>query len=754
MNATTILNVDDAQVNRYIRTQVLLSAGYHVVEAGTGKEALERIAADRPQLVLLDMNLPDMHGTEVCRLIKSQPDATSVMVVHISATQTTVEDRVFGLEEGADGYLVEPVEPDLLLATVRSMLRLRQLEAQLEESLADTQNLAAKYQSLVEAVSHIIFTSSKDGDWTYVSEQFSGYVGLPKEEALKTGWLELLHQADRQRVAELWTHVLRTGEPFEVECRFRYKNFSYRWNTARARPVRIGGLISQWVGSVTDIHERRMLESEIKARHREFVALAEHSPDIISRLDPMLRYTYINSALPGFSSLSPEQHIGKTQRELGCDPEFCDRFEEACRAVQTTGLQNAFEFSHKMDKGNIGHYQARVVPEFDREGALESFLTIISDFTDRRNAEMAVVESERKLRRLVESNVIGVVIVAGDHITFANDVFLDTVGYSRKDLEDGTLDWRKITPPEYQPREERCAAELIEKGASSTFEKEYWRKDGSRAPVLIGLAALNHEATEFACFVIDMSQLKNAEAALKRTNLALRRSNEDLEQFAHASSHDLQEPLRTISLYAELLARQLKGTVPAQAIKSIETIQDAAGRMLRLIHAFLDFSQAQNAELSLSELVPAANLVKGAVENLKSAIEESGAIVCYENLPTILVDGVQFTAVFQNLIGNSIKYREASRSPRIDISANREGQSWVFAVRDNGMGFEQAHAEQIFGHFKRLHGQEVPGSGIGLAIVKRIVERHEGHIWAESKPGVGATFYFRLPVGAVDGQGG
>jgi light-regulated signal transduction histidine kinase (bacteriophytochrome) len=175
--------------------------------------------------------------------------------------------------------------------------------------------------------------------------------------------------------------------------------------------------------------------------------------------------------------------------------------------------------------------------------------------------------------------------------------------------------------------------------------------------------------------------------------------------------------------------------------------------MLRLIQDLLVFSQAQSVELSRDKPVPAADLVKEAVENLKSAIEESGAVISYDNLPAILVDGAQFTAVFQNLISNSIKYRAASQLPRIVISAEQLGTSWIFAVRDNGMGFEQAQAERIFGHFKRLHGKDIPGTGIGLAIVKRIVERHDGQVWAESKPGRGATFYLRLPVSAAGSQG-
>ncbi len=749
MKTAKILNVDDHQVNRYIRTQTLRNAGYAVIEAATGGEALERIAAERPQLVLLDMNLPDIHGAQVCRRIKAQEEIRSVMVVHISATQTSVQDRVFGLEGGADGYLVEPIEPGLLLATVRSLLRLWQVEAQLEESLAATQNMAAKFQSLVEAVPHVIFTAAADGQWTYVSEQFSSYTDLPGEKALGSGWTLLLHPADRDRTLQLWSNSLSSGDPFEAECRLLCKDESYCWNIVRARAVRNDGRrIVQWVGSATDVHARKVLEEEVQLRHREFVALAEHSPDIIARLDPNLRHTYINSAVTRVDSHTPEQYIGKTNRELGCDSVYCDVFEETCGKVMATRQPSPFEFSYQAQQEGRQYFHGRVIPEFAKDGSIESLLSILTDVTDRTNAEMAVAESERKLRRVVESNVIGVVMVDLEGITFANDVFLDMIGYTREDLDSKALEWRALTPPEYFEADEKCRTELREKGTCTTFEKEYWRKDGSRVPILIGAAALNEDATECVCFVLDMSDLKDAEAALRKTNISLQRSNEDLEQFAYAASHDLQEPLRTVSIYTQMLARQQATELAPQSAKFIAMIQDAADRMLKLINDLLAFSHVQSAELSSGQSIPASDMIVEAMQNLKNAIEESGAVVSFTELPAISVDGGQFTAVFQNLISNSIKYRKPEEAPRIAITAEREGANWLFCVRDNGSGFEQKQAEHIFGYFKRLHGRDIPGTGIGLAIVKRIIERHGGQVWAESKPGEGAAFFFRVPVTA------
>jgi light-regulated signal transduction histidine kinase (bacteriophytochrome) len=239
---------------------------------------------------------------------------------------------------------------------------------------------------------------------------------------------------------------------------------------------------------------------------------------------------------------------------------------------------------------------------------------------------------------------------------------------------------------------------------------------------------------------------KNFELVLQKSNLALKRSNEDLAQFAHAASHDLQEPLRTIAIYTQLLAKQHGAQLDAKANEYLRVIQAAATRMLRLIEDLLTFSEARGNELHPDRLFPATDMVRGAIENLKNAIDESGAIISCEALPVIAVDAAQFTMVLQNLIANAIKYRKPDEAPRIEIGAKEDGKYWIFSVRDNGMGFKQAHAEQIFSAFKRLHGREIPGTGMGLAIVKKVIERHEGQVWAESEPGCGATFFLRLPM--------
>jgi PAS domain S-box-containing protein len=237
---------------------------------------------------------------------------------------------------------------------------------------------------------------------------------------------------------------------------------------------------------------------------------------------------------------------------------------------------------------------------------------------------------------------------------------------------------------------------------------------------------------------------KRAEEALAQHTRALARSNADLEQFAYIASHDLQEPLRMVSSYLQLLERRYKDQLDTDAQEFIAYAVDGATRMQALINALLSYSRVGTRGKPF-EPTDCAVILDRALANLKVAIEESDAVVTHDPLPTTMSDSVQLTQVFQNLIGNAVKFH-GERRPEIHIGAQRRDGEWLFSVRDNGIGIDPQHYERIFAIFQRLHTrEEYPGAGIGLAICKKIVERHGGRIWVESQPGAGSTFYFTIP---------
>jgi hypothetical protein len=223
------------------------------------------------------------------------------------------------------------------------------------------------------------------------------------------------------------------------------------------------------------------------------------------------------------------------------------------------------------------------------------------------------------------------------------------------------------------------------------------------------------------------------------------RSNEELQQFAYIASHDLQEPLRTVSIYAQLLAKRYQGQLRGDADQFIGYIVENAARMEKLIHDLLDFSRVDARGTDFFTRTSCESALSDAIQNVRSLVEESGAVITRESLPQVMGDPIQLTRLFQNLLVNSVKY-QSQEPPHIHVAAEPRGGEWLLSVKDNGIGIEPQYAEKIFGIFRCLQPRDKStGSGMGLAICRKIVTRHEGRIWVESALGTGATFYFTLP---------
>ena len=241
----------------------------------------------------------------------------------------------------------------------------------------------------------------------------------------------------------------------------------------------------------------------------------------------------------------------------------------------------------------------------------------------------------------------------------------------------------------------------------------------------------------------EISNRQYAESALLKSNQELARSNAELEQFAYVASHDLQAPLATIASYAQLLEKRYKDQLDSQAIKFIGNIVHGCTRMQTLIDDLLEYSRVGRSQRPF-ELVDCNQVIQQTIANLQGAINDTEAVVTYNNLPTVMGDISQLLQLFQNLVGNAIKYRQDA-APTVHITASKQNENWLFSISDNGIGIAPQHQERIFQIFQRLHTQrEYSGTGIGLAICQKIAERHGGSIWVDSEPGQGSTFYFTL----------
>jgi PAS domain S-box-containing protein len=383
-----------------------------------------------------------------------------------------------------------------------------------------------------------------------------------------------------------------------------------------------------------------------------------------------------------------------------------------------------------------------------------------SEVVERTRAEHELRESEVRMRGLLEAAPDAMVVVdeRGTIVEISAQVG-KLFGYSRQEILGRPVE--RLVPDTFRARHESHRGVYSHdpriRSMGEGLELYALRRDNTQFPVEISLSPV---ATDQGLLVMaairDISERKAVELKIRRMNVELERrvrertgelerSNEALKQFAYAASHDLQEPLRTMGNYAELLSRRYRGRLDADADVFLGFVVEGAEWMHQLLQGLLEYSRVESR--------PAANVptsmdraLEQALSNLRAAIADTGARVASESLPTAPADDVQMVQLFQNLIGNAIKFRREGIAPDVRVDASEKDGEFVFAVRDNGIGLDPRHAERIFAIFQRLHRrQEYPGTGVGLAICKKIVERHGGRIWVESDPGSGSTFFFTLP---------
>jgi PAS domain S-box-containing protein len=372
----------------------------------------------------------------------------------------------------------------------------------------------------------------------------------------------------------------------------------------------------------------------------------------------------------------------------------------------------------------------------------------IRNITIRKVAEYHLIQMEGRYRGLLEAAPDGMVVVnQSGRIVLLNAQAAKLFGYQGDELLGQKI--VRIIPEGFAERliadGTRTSAEALAQQIGTGIELRGQRKDGSRFPIEIMLSPLESgEGILVTAAIRDITIRKDAEAHLVEKVQELNRSNEELEQFAYIASHDLQEPLRMVASYTQLLSRRYTGRLGSDADEFIEFAVDGANRMQELIQDLLTYSRVDKKGHEVSE-IPSDRALHLALVNLRNAIADSGALVTHSAMPQVKANEIQLTQLFQNLIGNAIKY-QGPGVPHIHISAVEDGESrWVFSVQDNGLGIESQFFERIFRMFQRLHKRdEFEGTGMGLAICKKIVECHGGNISVESTPGLGSTFRFTL----------
>jgi signal transduction histidine kinase len=455
--------------------------------------------------------------------------------------------------------------------------------------------------------------------------------------------------------------------------------------------------------------------------------------------------------------------------------------ERILKVFQTSQLMEVDDYLPT--KNGAGFYLSQCVPEYSPDGKVVNVLVVSRDITERKKAEEELIESKNKLETVIESmnDAVFVSDVDGNFIDF-NEAFATYHKFKNKEecyktlseypdyidvyFEDGTLAPLDMWAVPRALRGEIATNEeyiLRRKDTDETWWSSYsfgpiWDKNGKIVgSVVAGRDITEHKKLEEEVIKSrDNLELKVQERTAELNVLIeeLKRSNDELQQFAYVASHDLQEPLRTIASFTQLLERRYKSKLDNDADEFMDYIVNAAKRMQTLINDLLRYSRVMTKGKEF-EPVNIEDVLDDVLGNLKMFIEENNAEITHDNLPTVMADRLQLIQLFQNLIGNSIKFKKENEPPKIHISARKDekNKEYIFSVADNGIGMDPQYAERIFIIFQRLHTiNEYHGTGIGLSIAKRIVERHGGHIWVESELGKGSTFHFTLPIEPIENR--
>ena len=633
----------------------------------------------------------------------------------------------------------------LVTAAIRDISVRRLAEMQLIQ-------MEARYRGLLEAAPDAMVVVDQGGEIVLLNKQAEKQFGYRRDELLgqkvtsiiPKGFAERLIADELRSVEEALAQQIGTG----IELNGRRKDGSVFPLELMLSPLESpeGILVT---AAIRDISVRRLAELQLAQMEGRYSGLLEAAPDAIVVVNQTGGIVLLNKQAEKQFGYRRDELLG--QKVTSIIPKgFAERLiADELRSVEEALAQQigtGIELIGRRKDGSEFPLEMMLSPLESEDGILVT--AAIRNISMRKQTEMYLAQMEGRYRGLLEAAPDAMVVVnQAGYVVLLNLQAEKQFGYFHGELLGKKVE--QIIPEGFAERliadGLRSAEDALTQQIGMGIELTGRRKDGSEFPLELMLSPVGTGQEVLVTAAIrDITARKQAEGHLLQKMVELNRSNEELGQFAYVASHDLQEPLRMVASYTTLLSRRYKGKLDSDADEFIAFAVDGASRMQRLIQDLLAYSRVGSSGKELSE-TSSEDALSRTLIILRGAIEDCGAIVTHDPLPVVLADEVQLVQLFQNLIGNAIKY-QSSGVPSVHISAlYDEHAQWVFAVKDNGIGIDPQYFERIFGMFQRLHKrEEFAGTGIGLAICKKIVERHGGSISVASSAGHGSTFSFSL----------
>ncbi len=670
----------------------------------------------------------------------------------------------------------------------------KEIEAALRES---EERFRATFNQAAVGMAHI----GLDGQWLSVNDRLLEITGYSREAMLQLTYLDVTYPEDQERTAAHIEQML-SGERVSgsVEKRYLRADGALVWvNVTRSLVRHPSGEPYYFIAVIEDIHEKKMGEYALQRAHQRLNNHMENTPLAVIEWDHAFRVIRWSPGAQRMFGWTTEEVFDKAPTEWG----FIHPQDETRVLTMMRRLLSGEECRNMIHNRNIARDGQIVICDwrnsvlFDENGELISILSLAEDVTERTLTEAALRESENRFRGFFDQAAVGMILLnPSGRFLLVNDKALGMTGYTSEEVLH--LSAEEMTHPDDQAELIPAVEELL-RGERSTVSQEVrlvrrggeplWshltlgvvrEADGS-AKLLAGVVEDIREKKEARDALVqahaelekrveertgqlaavnerlraEVEERSRSEDALWLLTAKLEQSNRDLQDFAQVASHDLQEPLRIIRGFGDLLLHHGKTGLNNEARECVDEMQAAAQRMQTLINDLLSFARVGTRGQAFIP-VDLNEMVEEVLLNLTLRVEETGGTVQVDPLPTLDADPSQLRQVFQNLIGNALKFHRPETPPRIHVSVlpptPADGDEFVrIEVADNGIGFDEKHLDRIFKPFHRLHGRdEYEGTGMGLAICRRIVERHGGHLTAQSAPGKGAAFHLRLPLRRPD----
>ena len=593
------------------------------------------------------------------------------------------------------------------------------------------------FRTIVDMTPECVKIVASDGTLLHMNSAGLTMVGASSSSAvIGTNVYDLIAAEDRDRFREFNEKICQ-GEKGSLEFDIIGLQGARCHMETHAAPLRHSDGTTAQLAITRDITERKLAERAA----RWLGAIVDSSDDAIISKDLNGVITSWNKSAERLFGYTAGEVIGKSITIL-IPPDRLQEEPQILSRMRRGERVDHFETVRKRKDGRLLDISLTISPVKDHQGNVIGVSKIARDITEQKRVQAALLASEARFRQLADAMPQIVWTARPDgYLDYYNERWYEFTGFRRDTY--GDISWEPILHPDDLQHCRETWDCSVRSGEPYQIEYRFWDKHERRWRWFMGraLPVRNADGNIVKWFgsSIDIDDQKRIEADL-------RSANNDLEQFAFSASHDLQEPLRTVKVYSQLLAETFGQRLEGEALQFLTYVRSGATRMEMLLRDLLTYTQLTKFD-EPQEPADAGDVLTATLANLAGAISESGARITADPLPSLKVHGAHLQQLFQNLIGNAIKYRSPDRPPAVHITAERLHGHWIFAVSDNGIGIDSEYKESIFGLFKRLHGNdEYSGTGIGLAICQRIVDQYRGRIWVESEPGRGSTFRFTLPV--------